>query len=106
MRDRNPNYRAFFKYTDFGAGFASSDCFEFLDENPMSINDGCFEYLADGSAINDRPAVNHGSSSSFSFANRHCELHKWSDAYLTYNNSYSLAEVDPKWLANHGTQLI
>ena len=50
----------------------------------MSINDGYFEYLADGSGINDRPAVNHGSSSSFSFADGHCELHKWSDAYLTY----------------------
>jgi prepilin-type processing-associated H-X9-DG protein len=105
MRDRNPNYRAFFKYTVFGAGFASSDCFEFLDENPMSINDGYFEYLADGSAINDRPAVNQGSSSSFSFADGHCELHKWSDAYLTYNSSYSSTQADPKWLANHGTQL-
>ena len=103
--DYNPSYTAFFKYADFGAGFGPADCFEYLDENPMSINDGYFEYLADGSAINDRPAVNHGSSSSFSFADGHCELHKWSDAYLTYNTSYSSTQVDPKWLANHGTHL-
>jgi prepilin-type N-terminal cleavage/methylation domain-containing protein/prepilin-type processing-associated H-X9-DG protein len=103
--DYNQAYRAFYKFADFGAGLSSSQCFEFLDENPMSINDGYFEYLADGSGINDRPAINHGSSSSFSFADGHCELHKWSDAYLTYNSSYNSLEVDPKWLANHGTQL-
>jgi prepilin-type N-terminal cleavage/methylation domain-containing protein/prepilin-type processing-associated H-X9-DG protein len=103
--DYNPAYRAFFKYSDFGSGLSSSQCFEYLDENPMSINDGYFEYLADGSAINDRPAINHGSSSSFSFADGHCELHKWSDAYLTYNSSYSSTQLDPKWLASHGTQL-
>src|SRR5258707_1345435 len=40
-------YRAFFKYSDFGPGFGSSDCFVFLDENPDQLNDGYFEYFAD-----------------------------------------------------------
>jgi len=93
-------YRAFFKYSDFGRGLGSSDCFVFLDENPDSLNDGYFEYISDGGGINDRPAVNHGNSSSFSFADGHCELHKWLDAFLKLNGT---GQKDPKWLAAHGT---
>jgi prepilin-type processing-associated H-X9-DG protein len=93
-------YKAFFKFSDFGGGFPSSQCFEFLDENPMSINDGYFEFIAAGTSPNDRPAVNHGNSSSFSFADGHCELHKWADAFLTINGN---GPIDLHWLADHGT---
>ena len=99
----NTSYRPFFKYSDFNSGLPSSDCFEFLDENPLSINDGYFEFLADDSSLNDRPAVNHGNSSSFSFADGHCELHKWVDAFLNVASSFSSLQRDPKWLAQHGT---
>jgi prepilin-type N-terminal cleavage/methylation domain-containing protein/prepilin-type processing-associated H-X9-DG protein len=101
----NTAYKPFYKYTDFGSGLGSSSCFVFLDENPLTLNDGYFEYPADGNSINDRPAVNHGRSSSFSFADGHCELHKWSDAFLSYNTSYTASQQDPKWLAAHGTVL-
>jgi prepilin-type N-terminal cleavage/methylation domain-containing protein/prepilin-type processing-associated H-X9-DG protein len=101
--DYNTSYQAFFKYSDFLSGIGPSDCFVFLDENPMSLNDGYFEFIADGSGINDRPAYNHGSATSFSFADGHCELHKWHDAYLSYQSSYNSLQLDPKWLANHGT---
>jgi len=97
----NTAYRPFYKYTDFVSGFSSADCFEFVDENPNSCNDGYFEFFADASQINDRPAVNHGNSSSFSFADGHCELHKWLDTYLTLNGS---GPLDLHWLAAHGTQ--
>jgi prepilin-type N-terminal cleavage/methylation domain-containing protein/prepilin-type processing-associated H-X9-DG protein len=96
----NVNFKPFYKFGDFGAGFSSTSCFEFVDENPNSCNDGYFEFYADGSQVNDRPAVNHGSSSSFSFCDGHCELHKWSDAYLTINGT---GPKDPHWLAAHGT---
>jgi prepilin-type N-terminal cleavage/methylation domain-containing protein/prepilin-type processing-associated H-X9-DG protein len=96
----NTQYKAFFKYSDFGAGLGSSSCFVFLDENPAQLNDGYFEFIADGSSVNDRPAVNHGNSSSFSFADGHCELHKWSDAFLTLNGN---GPIDRQWLAAHGT---
>jgi prepilin-type N-terminal cleavage/methylation domain-containing protein/prepilin-type processing-associated H-X9-DG protein len=96
----NSAYKPFFKYNDFGSGLGPADCFVFLDENPDSLNDGYFEYIADGSSINDRPAVNHGNSSSFSFADGHCELHKWSDAFLTLKGT---GQKDPRWLAAHGT---
>jgi prepilin-type N-terminal cleavage/methylation domain-containing protein/prepilin-type processing-associated H-X9-DG protein len=99
----NAAYTPLTKYSDFRAGFAPTDCFVFLDENPISINDGYFEYIADGSNINDRPAVNHGNSSSFSYADGHCELHKWLDAFLTYNSTYNASQQDPKWMAAHGT---
>jgi prepilin-type processing-associated H-X9-DG protein len=93
------NYRIFTKYTDFTSALPSTQCFEFVDENPLSINDGYFEFIASG-AIDDRPAVNHGSSSSFSFADGHCELHKWVDAFLTITGT---GPTDPHWLAAHGT---
>ena len=99
----NTAYKPFYKYTDLRAGFGSSDCFVFLDENPLTLNDGYFEFIADGTGLNDRPAVNHGNSSSFSFADGHCELHRWFDAYLNYQTTYNASQLDPKWLAAHGT---
>jgi len=102
----NTAYRPFYKFSDFRGGFSASQCFEFLDENPMSINDGYFELYADNRAFDDRPAVNHGNSSSFSFADGHCELHKWRDAFLNLGSTWSANEQDPAWLANHATCLL
>lgn len=93
-------YKYFYKYTDFDATLSSSDCFDFLDENPDSCNDGWLEYDVTGNSPGDRPAVNHGHSSSFSFCDGHAELHKWSDAFLTINGT---GPIDPHWLAAHGT---
>ncbi|HEY4417661.1 MAG TPA: prepilin-type N-terminal cleavage/methylation domain-containing protein [Verrucomicrobiae bacterium] len=95
-------YKAFFKTSDFGVGgLSSSDCFVYVDENPQSLNDGYFEYIAKGNAINDRPAVNHGNSSSFSFADGHVGLNKWNNTYLNINNTTVGSDV--AWLAQHGT---
>jgi prepilin-type processing-associated H-X9-DG protein len=96
------NYKEFKKFSDFGSGaLSASDCFVFLDENPLSLNDGWFLYILDGSEINDRPAVNHGVSSSFSFADGHAELHRWHDVFLTTDSSGQ--GEDTLWLAQHGT---
>jgi prepilin-type processing-associated H-X9-DG protein len=59
------------KFSDFGHGLSASDCFVFLDENPASINDGWFLYIADGSGMNDWLAINHGNLSSFFYADGH-----------------------------------
>ena len=99
----NVNYAEFKKSSDFGGNLAASDCFVFLDENPQSLNDGWFEYILDGSRINDRPAVNHGNASSFSFADGHAELQLWHDAFLSYNTPASMSGADTLWLAQHGT---
>ncbi len=99
-------FKAFFKYTDFNARLSASQCFQFVDENPKSNNDALFDFLADISRRNDNPAVSHGFSSSFSFADGHCELHKWVDAYLNPNLPWDAThQQDPNWLVNHGTCL-
>lgn len=97
----NTNYRNYTKFSQFGLGLGSSDCFVYLDENPVSLNDGYFLYLADNSSINDRPAVNHGNLSSFSFADGRAELHKWTDKFLKLNTTGTGS--DTAWLAQHGT---
>jgi prepilin-type N-terminal cleavage/methylation domain-containing protein/prepilin-type processing-associated H-X9-DG protein len=99
----NPSYRAFFKTSDFGVnGLSSSDCFVYLDENGLSLNDGYYEFVAAG-GIDDRPGVNHGSSTSFSFADGHVALHKWVDAFLNIKSAYNSTQQDPAWLDSHGT---
>ena len=98
-----PPFRVFKRFSDFGSALSASDCFVLLDENPASINDGWFSYSADGNGMGDRPAINHGNLSSFSYADGHVQLYKWQDCFLTYTSSGS--GVDTKWLAQHGTYL-
>jgi prepilin-type processing-associated H-X9-DG protein len=74
-----------------------------LDENPLSLNDGFIYFDPAGNTVYDRPAINHGNQSSFSFADGHAELHKWLDTYLSPNSTRSGA--DTKWLGMHGTYL-
>ena len=97
------DYKEFIKFSDFGrGGLSASDCFVFLDENPLSLNDGWFLYIIGlETDINDTPAVNHGNSSSFSFADGHAELQLWHDVFLT-TDSTGQGE-DTLWLAQHGT---
>ena len=93
-------YRAYFKYSDFNASLAASDAFMFLDENPASLNDGYFNIFPN--SINDRPAVNHGNSSAFTFADGHAQLHKWQDTYLLPSGG-SPNSIDHTWLKTHAS---
>jgi prepilin-type N-terminal cleavage/methylation domain-containing protein/prepilin-type processing-associated H-X9-DG protein len=95
------NYKYFTKFTDFGGALSGSDCWIFLDENPRSLNDGFILYDPAGNTVEDRPAVNHGNSSSFVFADGHAELHKWFNTYL--QPTTLSAGSDCKWLGKHGT---
>jgi prepilin-type N-terminal cleavage/methylation domain-containing protein len=97
----NGLYRNYTKFSQFGLGLGSSDCFVYLDENPTSLNDGYFLYPADNSYINDRPAVNHGKASAFSFADGRAQLHKWEDKFLSLTSTGT--GKDTAWLAQHGT---
>ena len=98
------SYFIFRKYSEFGSRMSPADCFVFLDENPLSLNDGFFE---DGmnNTINDAPAVNHGDSTSFSFADGHAELHAWHNAFLknpkSLSNSTDGSSSDNQWLEAH-----
>ena len=42
-------YHTFTKFSNFNGNLAASDCFVFLDENPMSLNDGWFLFNPAGS---------------------------------------------------------
>jgi prepilin-type N-terminal cleavage/methylation domain-containing protein/prepilin-type processing-associated H-X9-DG protein len=102
----NAAYRTFHKTTDF-IGLSSADCFVYVDENPVSLNDGFLLVLPDHSkGYGDRPAINHGNSSAFTFADGHAQLQRWRDAFLYANatppNSL-LNGIDNTWLTTHAT---
>jgi prepilin-type N-terminal cleavage/methylation domain-containing protein/prepilin-type processing-associated H-X9-DG protein len=99
-------YRLFRKTTDF-IKISPSDTFVYLDENPLSINDGFFRGIPNRASWSDFPAVNHGNSSSFTFADGHAQLQKWRDAFL-YPNPVQTAPpnsllnaIDNTWLTSH-----
>jgi prepilin-type N-terminal cleavage/methylation domain-containing protein len=102
----NRTYRVFKKTTEFNYKLSSTDAIVYLDENTLSINDGFFLGSADptGAGVGDRPAVNHGNSSSISFEDGHCELKKWRDVFL-HPNSPGFVRSDSVWLATHLTCL-
>lgn len=97
-----PGWAVFSKYTDFNSLLDASDCIQFLDEDPLTLNDGFF--LLRPTSLNDRPAVNHGSSTSFSFCDGHALLKKWNDCFLNPNpNSSTGPTTDNQWLVEHAT---
>jgi prepilin-type N-terminal cleavage/methylation domain-containing protein/prepilin-type processing-associated H-X9-DG protein len=103
-------YAIFRKYRDFRGGLSASDCFTFLDENPLSLNDGFFlvqETLGSGTtpppvndAYDDQPAANHGNASSFAFADGHVALHQWHDTFLKIGGADG---SDSAWLDAHAS---
>ncbi|HTR42202.1 MAG TPA: prepilin-type N-terminal cleavage/methylation domain-containing protein [Pseudomonadales bacterium] len=102
-------FAIFRKYSDFRGGLSASDCFTFLDENPLSLNDGFFLVFGlsgtpgpngQGQTIGDRPAANHGAATSFAFADGHVSLHPWHNSYLKINGN---AGSDSAWLFSHAT---
>jgi prepilin-type N-terminal cleavage/methylation domain-containing protein/prepilin-type processing-associated H-X9-DG protein len=104
----DPRFTVFNKYSSFSSTLSSVMAFVFVDENPFSLNDGFFLVNAARGGYGDRPAVNHGNASSFSFADGHAELHKWMDAFLTKNGQppNSLVNgIDNMWLTTHATCL-
>ena len=96
-------FKFFGKYSDLGGRLSSSDCFQFLNENADSLNDGWFEYIAAGNRVNDYPAPNKAGGTAFSYCDGHAAIHQWHDTFLDVNNKYKATDQDPTWLAAHGT---
>jgi prepilin-type N-terminal cleavage/methylation domain-containing protein/prepilin-type processing-associated H-X9-DG protein len=97
-------YTVFHKTSSF-VRLSSSDAFVFLDENSATLNDGfLLVYPESSKGIGDRPAINHGHSSSFSFADGHAALHKWVNVFISGASGPATAS-DPVWLATHATVL-
>jgi prepilin-type N-terminal cleavage/methylation domain-containing protein len=74
----DPNYLYYVKGTDLVKPGASQ-IFDFLDENPMSIQDGYLEVTINqtGGGWPDIPAAYNGHADGFSFADGHVEMHQW-----------------------------
>ena len=106
----NSSFQIYRKSTDFNAKLSPSDAFVFLDENPASLDDGFF-YIFESinpnalSLSENFPAVNHGNSTSLTFADGHSELHKWHDVFLNISASTSGSPTasDNLWLTSHAT---
>ena len=95
-----------------------SGLFVFVDEHPSSINDGGF-----GVAIKTNPAVQgfvvdvpanyHNNASSFSFADGHTEIHRWTEAGFIAPANYpappaltpgaSMSLTDVQWLSDRAS---
>ncbi|HEX4349014.1 MAG TPA: type II secretion system protein, partial [Verrucomicrobiae bacterium] len=84
-----------------------TDIFVFLDERAESINDGWLfmsmnGYNSDGTidtsnlGVLDLPAVYHVKASAFSFADGHCDLHRWLGGDQSNDD-------DIVWLLTHAT---
>lgn len=106
--DVNPSFSIFQKYSNFSGTLSPSDAFVFLDENPQSLDDGYFLLIEsvnpNALSLNENhPAVNHGTSSSFSFADGHAELHKWHNAFLSINLNAGATSSDNLWLTSHAS---
>lgn len=99
------SYRKFRKTSDFGAPLGSSDAIFYMDENQQTINDGFLLGNPNPATVgtSDRPAINHGNSSSISFADGHAELHKWNNTYLMASGGFSSS--DNQWFSTHITYL-
>jgi prepilin-type N-terminal cleavage/methylation domain-containing protein/prepilin-type processing-associated H-X9-DG protein len=99
----------YFKTTDFKK-LGVSDGVLILDERWTCINDGWFWGPTIPYNVNDLPAINHGHSSSISFADGHAELHRWYDpkfmaltAYVPSSGVNLYGSVDAAWMWLHFT---
>jgi prepilin-type processing-associated H-X9-DG protein len=91
----------------------------FIEERPESVNDATFVVTMNqrgaGTYIVDFPANYHNGEGGLSFADGHCETHKWRDARTTppvswNNNKFALNIPSPDnqdvaWLQEHTTGL-
>lgn len=106
----NNTFTMFRRTSDFNSKLSPSDAFVYLDENPASLDDGFF-YIFESvnpntlSLAENYPAVNHGNSTSMTFADGHSELHKWHDVFLKISTASSgnPASSDNIWLTSHAT---
>lgn len=113
-------YQRYGREGDFGGKKGGpSMLFNFVDENPMSINDDGFAVcittpgLPAGSPgwMVDTPANYHNKASSFSFADGHAEIHQWAEQrcqsplnYPTVGPNGTQASVfDANWLSDRGS---
>lgn len=75
-----------------------SDLWVFIDENPVSINDGSFICEPDVAKWIDCPASYHNKAGGIAFADGHAQIRKWTDpTVLTKFSVPNIAPGNPTW---------
>jgi prepilin-type N-terminal cleavage/methylation domain-containing protein/prepilin-type processing-associated H-X9-DG protein len=106
-------YQLYGREADFGGKVGGPTMlFNFVDENPMSINDDGFAVAitTPGSPTGylvDTPANYHNKASSFSFADGHGEIHQWAEQRCSSILNYptlgpvgsQTSSIDANWLS-------
>ena len=76
----------------------------FIDENPVSINDGWFMVnMKPKAPFEDTPATYHNNAGGLSFADGHAEIKKWKDAALHTPPTDKFGVRDILWLQERTT---
>lgn len=83
--DWEPSRRQFLKASDIPA---PAQTFALLEEHADSIDDGIFFISGVNRGSSDIPASYHNSSGNISFADGHCETHKWRGIAMTPKVEY------------------
>ena len=96
-------YEVFTKLTGF-TRLPPVKAWVFVDENPISINDGWFKVTMQPKApFEDTPATYHNNAGGLSFADGHAEIKKWKDAALHTPPSDKFGVKDILWLQERTT---
>jgi prepilin-type processing-associated H-X9-DG protein len=74
----NKKFTLFRKYADINLP-GPAQALTFLDENPVTIDDGYFAIPVGENRWQNSPAVRHGRGSNLSFADGHAEYWRWVD---------------------------
>jgi len=92
----NGAYRLFKKQSDIAA-LGAANTWVFVDENPVSINDGWFCTDPSATANNwvDKPATYHDRGGGLAFADGHAQVQVWKDANLINYKGPPLTGVTP-----------
>jgi len=89
----NGAYRLFKKQSDI-VTLGSANCWVFIDENPVSINDGwfCSDPSPNATIWIDKPATYHDHAGGLSFADGHAQIRVWKDSNLI---SFGVSSPNP-----------
>ena len=100
---QNKTFAVFTKLTTIVA-VPPAKAWVFVDENPVSINDGWFMVdMKAGNKFEDTPATYHNNAGGLSFADGHAEIKRWKDAALHTPPSDKYGVQDILWLQERTT---
>jgi prepilin-type N-terminal cleavage/methylation domain-containing protein/prepilin-type processing-associated H-X9-DG protein len=100
---QNKAYQVFTKLTGILA-MPPSKAWVFVDENPISINDGWFMVnMTPKAPFEDTPATYHNQAGGLSFADGHAEIKRWKDAALHTPPTGKFGVQDILWLQERTT---